>query len=137
MPEIPSLHPTLQGWLLDGPLAAYVPAYVERLKRGRYASSTSQRCLNAVAHFAHWMSLSRLPVVKLDESRFDQFLQEHLPVCGCAASVVRHPREAHAALMPLLAILRRLGVIADLPTASGPIAEELGHYRACHSSGDP
>jgi hypothetical protein len=48
MPKIPSLHPTLQGWLLDGPLAAYVPAYVERLERGRYASSTSQRCLNAV-----------------------------------------------------------------------------------------
>lgn len=130
MPEIPSLHPTLQGWLLDGPLAAYVPAYVERLERGRYASSTSQRCLNAVAHFAHWMSLRRLQAAKLDESRIDQFLQEHLPLCGCVAPVVRHPREAHAALMPLLAILRQHGVIADLPTASGPIAEELGRYDA-------
>ena len=64
MPKIPSLHPTLQGWLLNGPLAAYVPAYRERLERGRYASSTSQRCLNAVSHFAHWMSLFRLPVAK-------------------------------------------------------------------------
>lgn len=91
MSEIPSLHPTLQGWLLDGPLAEYVPAYVERLQRGRYASSTSQRCLNTVAHFAHWMLLCRLAAAKLDESRFDQFLQEHLPVCGCAAPVVRHP----------------------------------------------
>lgn len=71
MPRIPSLHPVLQGWLLDGPLAAYVPAYLERLQHGRYASSTSRRCLNAVAHFAHWMSLSRLPVAKLDESRID------------------------------------------------------------------
>lgn len=26
MPKIPSLHPVLQGWLLDGLLAAYVPA---------------------------------------------------------------------------------------------------------------
>lgn len=128
MPEIPSLHPTLQGWLIDGPLGAYVPAYVERLERGRYASSTSQRCLNAIAHFAHWMSLCRLPAVKLDESRIDQFLQEHLPHCGCAAPVMRHPREAHAALMPLLAILRQRGVIAELPTASGPIAEELRQY---------
>ncbi len=33
MPKIPSLHAVLQGWLLDGPLAAYVPAYVERLER--------------------------------------------------------------------------------------------------------
>ena len=74
MPEIPSLHPTVQSWLVDGPLAAYVPAYVERLERGRYASSTRQRCLNAIAHFAHWMSLCRLAAAKLDESRIDQFL---------------------------------------------------------------
>ena len=59
MPKISSLHAVLQGWLLDGPLTAYVPVYVERLERGRYASSTSRRCLNAVAHFAHWMSLCR------------------------------------------------------------------------------
>ena len=82
MPKIPSLHAVLQGWLFDGPLAAYVPAYVERLERGRYASSTSRRWLNAVAHFAHWMSLCRLPVDRLDESRIDQFLQDHLPHCG-------------------------------------------------------
>ena len=63
MPKIPSLHPVLQGWLLNGPLAAHVPAYLERLERGRYASSTSRRCLNALAHFAHWMSSAgcRLP----------------------------------------------------------------------------
>lgn len=130
MPKIPSLHAVLQGWLLDGPLAAYVPAYVERLERGRYASSTSRRWLNAVAHFAHWMSLCRLPVDRLDESRIDQFLQDHLPHCGCRGPVMRHPREAHAALMPLLAILRQRGVIADLPTPSGPIAEELSRYDA-------
>ena len=39
MPKISSLHAVLQGWLLDGPLAAYVPVYVERLERGRYAAS--------------------------------------------------------------------------------------------------
>ena len=130
MPKIPSLHAVLQGWLLDGPLAAYVPAYVERLERGRYASSTSRRWLNAVAHFAHWMSLCRLPVDRLDESRIDQFLQDHLPHCGCRGPVMRRPREVHAALMPLLAILRQRGVIADLPTPSGPIAEELSRYDA-------
>ena len=130
MPKIPSLHAVLQGWLLDGPLAAYVPAYVERLERGRYASSTSRRCLNAVAHFAHWMSLCRLPVDRLDESRIDQFLQDHLPHCGCRGPVMRRPREVHAALMPLLAFLRQRGVIVDLPKPSGPIAEELSRYDA-------
>ena len=130
MPKIPSLHAVLQSWLLDGQLAAYVPAYIERLERGRYASGTSRRCLNAVAHFAHWMALCRLSVDRLNESRIDQFLQDHLPHCGCRGPVMRHPREAHAALMPLLAILRQRGVIADLPTPSGPIAEELSHYDA-------
>ena len=71
--------------------------------------------LAALAHFAHWMSLCRLRGDRLDESRVDQFLQDHLPHCGCAAHAMRHPREAHAALMPLLAMLRQHGVIADLP----------------------
>ena len=105
-----------------------MPAYVARLERGRYANSTTRRCLNALAHFAHWMSLCRLLAAKLDESRVDQFLQEHLPHCGCTAPVMRHPREAHAALMPLLAILRQHHVIAEVPVASGPVADELRRY---------
>jgi hypothetical protein len=53
MPKIPAINPLLQAWLLEGPLSAQVPAYVERLRRGRYATHTSGRCLNGVAHFAH------------------------------------------------------------------------------------
>lgn len=130
MSMILALHPTVRAWLLDGPLAAYVPTYVSRLKVGRYAAGTSKRCLGALAHFAHWMSLCRLSVTRLDESRLDQFLNDHLPHCGCPARAGRDPREAHAALMPLLALLRREGVIADLPAPSGPIAEELRRYDA-------
>ena len=130
MPEIPGLQPTARAWLLDGPLAAFVPAYVARLKQGRYAPGTVRRCLGALAHFAHWMALCRLPASRLDESRIDQFLHDHLPHCGCPAHAMRHPREAHAALMPLLALLRRQGVIAELPTPAGPIADELRRYDA-------
>lgn len=130
MPKIPALHPTVRGWLLDGPLAEHVPAYLARLSEGRYAAQTATRSLAAIAHFAHWMMLSRLCADRLDESRVEQFLHEHLPHCGCAGPAMRHPREAHAALMPLLALLRRRGVISDLPTPSGPIAEELGRYDA-------
>jgi integrase/recombinase XerC len=130
MREIPGLQPAARAWLLDGPLAAFVPAYVARLKHGRYAPGTVRRCLGALAHFAHWMALCRLPASRLDESRIDQFLHDHLPHCGCPAHAMRHPREAHAALMPLLALLRRQSVIADLPTLAGPIADELGRYDA-------
>lgn len=130
MSKIPSLHPTIRGWLLDGPLAQHVPAYVARLKDGRYASNTMVRCLGAVAHFAHWMALCRLTAERLDESRVEQFLHEHLPQCGCAPPAMRHPRDAHAALMPLLALLRQRGVISDLPSPTGPIAEELSRYDA-------
>ena len=38
MTKIPELHPILEGWLREGPLSAHVPAYVARLKRGRYAT---------------------------------------------------------------------------------------------------
>jgi integrase/recombinase XerC len=67
MTKIPELHPMLRAWLLEGPLFAQVPAYVARLKRGRYAAHTCARCLNAVAHFAHWMSMCHLPARMLDE----------------------------------------------------------------------
>lgn len=130
MAKIPALQPAVRAWLLDGPLAAFVPAYVARLQHGRYAPGTMRRCLGALAHFAHWMALCRLPGARLDESRVDQFLNDHLPHCGCPAHAMRHPREAHAALMPLLAILRRQGVIAELPTPAGPIADELRRYDA-------
>lgn len=75
MPKIPAINPLLQAWLLEGPLSAQVPAYVERLRRGRYATHTSGRCLNGVAHFAHWMSMCHLPVLMLDEGCIDQFLR--------------------------------------------------------------
>lgn len=130
MPEILVLQSTVRAWLLDGPLAEFVPAYVARLKQGRYALGTARRCLGALGHFAHWMALCRLPAIKLDESRVEEFLHDHLPHCGCPAPAVRHPREAHAALMPLLAILRRQGVIAELPTPAGPMADELRRFEA-------
>jgi integrase/recombinase XerC len=131
MEKIPSsLHPTVRAWLLDGPLAAHVPPYVARLTQAGYASSTTARCLAAVGHFARWMALIRLTPNRIDESRIDQFLRDHLPYCGCVVRAVSNPREAHAALMPLLAILRREGIIADLPAPAGPIVNELRRYDA-------
>ena len=130
MTKTPALHPTLRAWLLEGPLAAQVPAYVARLRRGRYATHTCGRCLNAVAHFAHWMSMCHLPLRMLDEGCIDQFLRYHLPRCDCLGGALRTPNEAHAALVPMLEILRAEGIIARPPAPAGPIADELRSYDA-------
>jgi integrase len=130
MIKIPELHPLLGAWLLEGPLSAQVPAYVARLRRGRYATHTSARCLNGVAHFAHWMSMCHLPARMLDEGCIDQFLRYHLPRCDCLGGALRTPNEAHAALVPMLEILRAEGVIARPPVPTGPVADELRSYDA-------
>lgn len=130
MPKIPSINPLLQAWLLEGPLAAQVPAYIARLRRGRYATHTSGRCLNGLAHFAHWMSMCFLPARMLDEGCVDQFLRYHLPRCDCLGGALRTPNEARAAVMPVLEILRTEGVIAPVPVPTGPIADELNRFDA-------
>ncbi len=130
MPKIPSINPLLQAWLLEGPLAAQVPAYIARLRRGRYATHTSGRCLNGLAHFAHWMAMCFLQARMLDEGCVDQFLRYHLPRCDCLGGALRTPNEARAAVMPVLEILRSEGVIAPVPVPTGPIADELNRFDA-------
>jgi integrase/recombinase XerC len=130
MSKIPTTRPLLRAWLLEGPLSAQVPAYVERLRRGRYTTQTCGRCLNGVAHFAHWMSMSDLSANQLDDECIDQFLRDHLSCCDCPGGVLRSTRDLHAALMPVLQILRTEGVIARAPAPTGPIVDELSCYDA-------
>lgn len=124
----PDLHLPLRDWLLEGPLSAQVPAYLARLKRGGYALHTCERNLNALAHFAHWLAMCHLPVHMVDEGCIDHFLRYHLPSCDCLGGVLRSPIEAHAALIPLLEILRIENIIAPPFTPTGPIADELCRY---------
>jgi hypothetical protein len=84
--------------------------------------------LNAVAHFARWMSMCSLPARMLDEGCIDQFLRYHLPRCDCLGGALRTPNEAHAALVPMLEIWRAEGVIARPPAPAGAIADELRSY---------
>lgn len=72
--KIPTIHPLPRTWLLDGPLSLRVPAYVERLRRGRYTTQTCGRCVNGVGHFVHWMSMCHSPVHLLDDGCIDQLL---------------------------------------------------------------
>jgi hypothetical protein len=134
MPKTPALNPLLQAWLPEGPLSAQVPACVERPRRSRYANHTSGRCLNAMAHFAHWMSMCHLRAHKLDEGCIDQFLRYHLPRCDCLGAALRTPMELHAAPMPVLEMPRAEGVVARSSAPTGPIADELSRYDAHMSS---
>ena len=134
MPNIPVLNPLLQAWLLEGPLSAQVPAYIERLRRGRYATQTTVRYLNGLAHFAHWMFMCHLSAHLLDDGCIDQFLHYHLPRCDCLGGALRTPNDLHAALMHVLEILRAEDVIARVLLPTGPIAAELSSYDAYMSN---
>ena len=74
--------------------------------------------------------MCHLPVHMLDEGCIDQFMRYHLPRCDCLGGALRTPKELHAALIPVLEILRAEGIIARAPAPTGPIADELSRYDA-------
>jgi integrase/recombinase XerC len=130
MDSIRTLHPLAKAWLLDGPLAAHLDAYLELLERGGYSPGSSATYVRALAHFAHWMTRCRLETEQLNEEFVDQFLSHHLPRCDCHATALREVVELRAGLGHLLGMLRAQQTIAQPPPPSGPIAEELCRYDA-------
>jgi hypothetical protein len=104
MPKMASINPLLRAWLLVGPPAAQVQAYIARRRCGGYATHTSGRCLNGLAHLAPWMSMCFRPARMLDEGVVDPLLRAHLPRCDGLGGALRTPNEAHAAVMPVLEI---------------------------------
>ena len=130
MSQSPFISPTTRTRLQSGPLSQVVPRYVARLKRGRYSTHSAESRLGILGHFAHWMSMCHLPIQMVDEECVEFFLRHHLPFCDCASPVDRTPCDVHAALTPLLSILRETHVIPATPAPIGPIAEELKRYNA-------
>jgi integrase/recombinase XerC len=128
MDPIRMLHPLARAWLLDGPLSADLDAYLALLERGRYAEGSVEKHLRALAHFSHWMTRCRLAVEQLDEDFVDQFLNHHLPRCDCHATALRTRGDLSAGLGHLLTVLRLQRVIAEPPSPTGPVAEELCRY---------
>jgi integrase/recombinase XerC len=128
MSKFPVANATVQRWLLDGPLATYVPTYLERLRQGRYSENTIRHKLHALAHVGCWMALCRCSVETLDERRVERFLHDHVPRCRCALPLRRYPADGRAVLMQLLALLRELGVVAVAQAPSSPIGDELQRY---------
>ena len=128
MDFVASLHPTPQAWLRDSALAPHVDAYGAYLRQGRYATNTTRGYLNCVAHFAHWITQSLLPVDLIDEKAVRQFLDEHLPSCNCHGPVMRVYGDLRAALGHLLIVLRAHGAISMIAKPTGHIADELRRY---------
>jgi integrase/recombinase XerC len=130
MNSISCLYPINRSRLLDGPLAAHVDPFVAHLRHGRYAWSTVRRYLVGVAHFAQWLTRTRVLVEQLDEAVISRFLHQHLPRCACAAPVERNRRDLHSACSLLLMLLRERGVVAKPSLPRGHINDELRDFDA-------
>jgi integrase/recombinase XerC len=117
-------------WLADGPIGPYVDAFKLHLTERRYASTTFASYLAGITHFARWARTRRLRLHRIDEGSITEFLDDHLPSCGCAGPT-RHDRGDHsAALGHLLVVLRSQGAIAPLTLSTTPVDAELQRYGA-------
>ena len=130
MPNIPKLHRVSRTWLVDGPLAPYIPAYIAHFRNERYAPSYLSHQLSALAHFAHWQSMCEIPVHVLDEDVVKFFVRHHLPNCSCTGATCKSVVQVRAALNVLIQLLRERGIIAAPALPSGHIPEELERYDA-------
>lgn len=128
MEHITSIHPTHKAWLLNGALAPHLTAFVEKLRHGRYAASTTKDYVAGIAHFSRWTTQQELLVHSLDEHAVKRFLNEHLARCACPRPVMRDLGDLRAALGHLLVILREQGVVPMPPSPTSDIADELRRY---------
>jgi len=115
-------------WLAKGPLAPHVDAYKQYLTDRGYAATTFSNCVGSVAHFAQWLHGRRLSIRHIDEAAVAEFLDDHLPRCGCAGPVHSDRGNLSAALGHLLAVLRAQGVVAPPTARTTPVDEELRRY---------
>ena len=117
-------------WLADGPIGPYVDVFKLHLTERRYASTTFASYLAGITHFARWVRNRRLRLHRIDEGSITEFLDDHLPSCGCAGPT-RHDRGDHsAALAHLLVVLRSQGAIAPPTLSATPVDAELQRYGA-------
>lgn len=128
MELIASLHPTSKAWLLNSALAPHCTAFIEKLRRGRYAVSATKGYVAGIAHFSRWMTQQDLLVQSLDEYAVKRFLNEHIPGCDCPKPVMRVFGDLRAALGHLLVVLREQGAAPMLASPTGDIADELLRY---------
>ena len=127
MDHIVALHLPAVRSLNESGLAAFSAHYLDHLAGRRYAPATAQAYLRCVAHFARWLTRSRLSLDRIDERSVRRFLDEHLPRCACSAPVRRQRHELRAALKQLLRVLATHGALVSREELS-PVEEELRRF---------
>ena len=113
----------VHGVRMTGPLAECAAGFAAELSRVGYTSLSMRDQLRLVAHFSRWLNSQGLRAGDVSEAVVELFLGARR-----AAGYRAHLRQA--SLVPLLAYLRQLGVVAPPAVASGTSAErELERFR--------
>jgi integrase len=107
-------------------LAPFVQAYGDRLSERRYSPNTVRQYLNSLAHFAHWSRRQRFDLHALDQ-HVATFVDQHLPICTCAAPVQRSRNQVRAALRHLTPVVCAAGVQQD-DRRIDPVGEQLWRF---------
>ena len=108
-------------------LEHYVRAYRAYLLNRGNAAGYVRNCEAAVAHLSMWMKQANKAFADLGEGLVVEFLERHLPRCGCTTAA-RHLGSVRAALGHLLVVLREAGAISTPALDTSPVAEELRRY---------
>jgi hypothetical protein len=125
MTETIALHPQPRGRMKSSVLESHTADYCEYLREHRYAFNTQRVYVCCVAHFARWITLSRIALPEVDEQIVDRFTGEHLAECTCPYPVRRCRYENNAALRHLLRVLRQSKAIPAAQSVNIPVEAEL------------
>ena len=64
-------------WLLNSALAPHVDSFIKYLTQHGYANYTICRYVRCIAHFARWMTKSRVAITDFNERCVQGFLDDH------------------------------------------------------------
>ena len=106
------------------PLQAFAVGFSAELGELGYTPNSARLQMRLMAHLSRWLVSERLGVSALGMSEVERFLRSRR-----ATGYTAHRTEK--AMRPMLAYLRRAGVVPDPPAASpnGPLEELLERYR--------
>ncbi len=115
--------------IVESPVDAILPRYVDYLCARRYADDTIQRYLASLRHFTRRLD-KRLTLADIDDSLVVEFVDVHLPHCRCLRPCMRHVNTVRAALCHLLYVLKEEGLSnAGRPQLHTPVGIELELFR--------
>lgn len=125
-----SLSSLAHQWFADSPLGTSADAYIRYLHERGYAVGTINSYADCVAHFAYWLKTQEAGLTDINNALLKRFMEEHLPVCRCAARCRRSRHELQAALGHLLTMLcaKEHRIHASTVPVSAAIAAELERF---------